>query len=149
MQHLISWKQYWLTSSFCFFIYYLFIALWFYRSELLRLRLVRRFMMLDDDAVEIMAPNLAENPQEKKIIQNPLTAEAEELKGELVALLTQSVAQKKVQDDIVESLKKLVAKYPELKGSSFQQVLITAMTNETEKLCKFHLTEEEMVSVWK
>jgi len=106
-------------------------------------------MILEEDAVEVAAPNLSENPQEKQIIQNPLTAKAEELKGELVALLTQSAAQKKVQNDVVEVLKKLAAKYPDLKGSSFQQVLITAMKNETEKLCKFHLTEEEMASVWK
>lgn len=149
MQHLISWKQYWMTSSLCFFIYYAFIALRFYSAELLRLKLVRRFMMLDEDAVEVAVPSLPENSQGNETIQDPLKTRADELKGELVALLTQSAAQNKVQKDIVESLKKLVAKYADLKGSSFQLVLTTAMTNETEKLCKFHLTEEELASVWK
>ena len=148
MQHLISWKEYLSYSGICLFIYYLFIALRFYRNDLLHLKLSspssKNAGLGQGPLFKAMKPKESSNEDPDEI-----TSAIEEFVDELDVLLRQSAAQKLAPSEVIEAIIKLTKKYPVLSDISNQQSLTGLVETQAQNICKINLSEPELASIWK
>lgn len=71
-----------------------------------------------------------------------------DLVDELNALLLQLDAEKADKEQVAVALRRLLQKYPTLKGSTYQASINHLIDVEAETKCGFHFTAEERLNFW-
>lgn len=150
----ISWTTYLITVALVLAPYYLVIVYRFYRFEILNLFSGKQaqedyetFTPERDFALQQLRGTKDDNALEDFEKQN-LFPLAQAFADELQAFLEESGKDKITKTQLTQSLRILVAKYPSLKDSSFDDFVINLIKTESETNCSIHLTDEEVNALW-
>jgi hypothetical protein len=130
----ISWSSYVTIVIVLLVIYYLFIGLRYYRTELFRIFAGRK---IPADAVK------EEVPEKKNIFQ--LTRS---LSDEIQAYLDEAGRNTLHKEEVITSLQSLLAKYPSVTDSPFRKVIQNLIVTECETCCSIHFGEKELSELW-
>lgn len=135
----ISWSSYITFMIALLAVYYLFIGFTYYRSDLLQLFSGKEFRPNQIFHQE----NLQQAFQKQDMFQV-----SQSLGDEIMAYLSEAGRDTLNKEDILQSLKSLVAKYPSIKDSAFRDVIQNLILTESETNCSIHLSEEELSALW-
>lgn len=142
----ISWNSYLTAVTILLAGYYLFIALRFFRSELLQIFSGKN---LTGDKVSFTQQRKPELTSHQAHLQQAFEKQdifqvAQSLGDEILAYLIQAGKDKVHKEDVMQSLKSLIAKYPSIKDSAFREVIQNLVIKECETNCSIHLSEEDV-----
>lgn len=134
----ISWSSYITFIIVVCTVYYLVIAFRFYRSDVLQL-----ISGLKPAQVSSHQIGLKQAFENQNIFQL-----AQSLADEIQAYFNQAGKNKLIKEEILSSLKLLIARYPAIKDSSFKEMIQNLIITESETNCSIHLSEQELSEVW-
>lgn len=149
----ISWNSYITIVIVLLAGYYLFIGFRYYRTDILHLLSGRKFTQTDSvsfTSTQQIKPDQSSHPanmQEGFEKQN-LFQLAQSFSDEIQAYLNEAGRNTLNKKEVMQSLKSLLAKYPSIKNSSFQEFIQNLIKTECETSCSIHLSEEELSALW-
>ena len=154
----ISWQTYFTSCIFLLVVYYVIVAVVYYRQDLLsKLNKQSAFQQ----PIEIpnvkefdhkdYQPKVAEGPE---VINGNYLPEAndfseleESAKDELQAFAMAAATQYS-KTELITALKKILKKYAALKGSLFQQSINKIIEDECKANCSIELSDDEVAELW-
>ena len=130
----ISWAQYWSVIIVSLILYYGFVLVVYYRSDLLlrfqpgvSLKQAKKNFNTDDD---------------------PLLPVVQSLTDEMTAYLEQAANKRAVKEEIIFAMQQLTSKYKGIKDTRYQNAVNSLLQFECGSKCAVHLDEEEIRQVW-
>lgn len=130
----ISWGDYWFTLLILTLIYYVYVLLVYYRSNLVR-RIQPAFFS--------RRPEVSSSSDDDELL--PVV---QSLTDEMIAYLEQASKADAVKPEIIFALQRIAKKYKEVKESPYQSSVNRLLQFECENKCAVHLSEEEIKQVW-
>ena len=148
----ISWSSYITFMIALLAVYYLFIVLRFYRSDILQIFAGKEFTQdrVSFTSTQKVQPNQTrhqENLQEAFENQDLFQA-SQSLGDEIIAYLREAGRDTVSKEDVNQSLRSLIAKYPSIKHSAFREAIQNLILTESEANYSIHLSEEELSALW-
>lgn len=148
----ISWSNYITIVIVLLAIYYLFIGFRYYRTDLLQLLSGREFTT-DKVSFTSTKPDKPDQTQHQSDLQQAFKSQdlfqvAQSLGDEIMAYLNEAGRDTLNKEDIIQSLKSLIAKYPSIKDSPFCEVIQNLIVTECKTSCSIHLSAEELSALW-
>jgi hypothetical protein len=160
----ISWQGYWTTLALITAGYYLIIYLLFFRKDFKVLW--NRRSNGNNTASLYSVPALQKEVKEsQECFERPSLLKSEgtfetptrdsdrsqayACRDELNAFFQQSRRNRPVKEELVSALQMILSKYPALKASDYNDPLTSVIIVNSEKICSIHLTEDDVVRVWK
>lgn len=148
----ISWNGYITIVIVLLAVYYLFIGLRYYRDDLLQLLSGRKFPQTDKPLTVLPSTKLDQTPHQANLKQafekQDFFQVAQSLGDEIMAYLNEAGRDKLNKEDVMQSLRSLIAKYPPIKNSPFREVIQNLIVTECETNCSIHLSEQELSTLW-
>ena len=136
----ISWNSYLTIVIVLLAVYYVFIGLLYYSSNIVGLLSGKKFTQRDTLTSVVGMDTLTEK---KNLFQT-----AHSLSDEIQAYLNEAGRNSLNKEDVVQSLKVMLAKYPVIKDLPFRDVIQNLIRTEAETYCFIHLSEEEINELW-
>ena len=136
----ISWNSYLTIVIVLLAVYYVFIGLLYYSSNIVGLLSGKKFTQRDTLTSVVGMDTLTEK---KNLFQT-----AHSLSDEIQAYLNEAGRNSLNKEDVVQSLKVMLAKYPVIKDLPFRDVIQNLIRREAETYCSIHLSEEEINELW-
>jgi len=129
----ISWGSYWSVLTVLLTVYYAYVLLKYYRSDL-RLRFQPALHITKkqchDETGEAILP----------VVQS--------FSDEMTAYLEQASQTKAGKNEIIFALQQIAKKYSTIKDSTYQPAMNGLIVFEAKDKCAVHLSEEEIRQVW-
>lgn len=153
----ISWGNYTTITIVLLLFYYLFIGFRYYRNDLIQLftgRKISRDNRLGFTATESLSMDFPEldvkNTDPESSFEKPNIIRSTQLLADEINAFTVEAGRNTLQkDDIIQSVKLLVAKYPAIKNYSILRIVIDEVVIKACKdNCSIHLSEEELSGLW-
>ena len=140
----ISWTSYWSVLSVLTIIYYAYVLLVYYRSDL-RNRLAGK---ISHSSVGHFPPSqpLTQHQSHRVSGEDELFPAVQSLTDEMKAYLEQ--AGHALKEEIIFGLQKIFKKYRVLLNSSYQEAIENLLLLECETKSAVHLSDEEIKQVW-
>lgn len=133
-------------------VYYFFIALRFYRSDILQIFSGKEFTQerVSFTSSQKVQPDQTLHQANLKhaFETQDLFQVSQSLRDEIMAYLHEAGRDPLNKEDVLLSLKSLIAKYPSIKDSAFREVIQNLIITECETNCSIHLSEEELSVLW-
>lgn len=134
-------------------VYYLVIGFRYYRSDLLQLLSEKRFTSTDSvrfTGTQQIKPGQSSHQvnMQQAFEKQDIFQVAQSLSDEIQAYLNEAGRGTVNKEDIIQSLRLLIAKYPSVKESAFREVVQNLIISECETTCSIHLSEEEINVLW-
>lgn len=143
MSSLITWGQLITYLTVFLFIYYAIVLLLFYRTDLLHIAKIGkrnpqgRSMFLQTGA------SIPEQTSEATLYNT-----VHELMEECKLVFQAAISQKLEKEQVIESLKVRIKKYPQLKNTAFQIAVTNHIEQELDNRCGIVLLEHDVESLW-
>jgi hypothetical protein len=159
----ISWQGYWTFLAVSVVLYYLFVAIFFYASDLKRWvkakALVMPFGSPAQTDVVVVDAKPSKNPPEASVEtaqpapvfkddEEGLPLPVQALVDEIQAFMAVAADRHLTKNAILQSLSSLVQKYPGLAHSPYRPGIEQIIQFTTEHICSIHLSAEEVEHVW-
>jgi hypothetical protein len=155
----ISWQGYWTFLAFSVTLYYLLVAVVFYRGDV-KTYFLKDYHRFREALANMRAP--APTPLSSLLAQIPLPGEqmpdatteeelllqVRSLADELQAFLAAAADDHLTKAAIVASLSALLRKYPGVKGSAYQASISELICFSCDHICSIHLSAVELERVW-
>ena len=125
----ISWAAYWYTLAVILSIYYVAVALFYYRTELVQLFQGRR--------AEVAAQDIDNG---ERIVQSVI--------DELNAFFEEAKKTKWVKNELLFALQKLLIKYSSIRDSIYKESINNLIIVQSQNICSVHFNDEEINHVW-
>ncbi len=148
MQHIITWNQYIIYSVAGLVMYYGFIIFRFYRKDILQIQFPKAGKKKNDSSSQGTLFTGSSSNASTETAQNTLSPVVHDFVDELIVLLKQSAAQHAGKIEIIGAIKKLINKYPKLKGSSFQTSITNLIAAESDTNCNVRLSSNDLADLW-
>lgn len=134
MMNNISWGSYWSVVIICVILYYGYVLLVYYRSDL-----TKRFQP---------APQVARELNQKESSENSLLPAVISMTDEMKAWLEQIANTGATKPEIIFGLQQIAKKY-KIKDSPYQNYAVKSLLEfENKNKSVVHLSEEEFRQVW-
>ena len=154
----ISWQTYFTICIFLLVVYYIVIAVVYYRQDLLSklnnqstFRHSIEFSQAKQFDHKDYQPKVAEgleiNNGNYLPEANDFSELAESAKDELQAF-TMAAATQYSKTELITALKKILKRYAALKASSFQLSINNVITDECKTNCSTELSDDEVAELW-
>lgn len=149
----ISWNNYIISVIVLLVIYYLFIGFRYYRSDLLELLSGTKSTQTDRVSfidLQTIRPEQTQHQANLKqaFEKQDLFQVTQSVGDEIMAYLNEAGRDTLNKEDIIQSMKSLIAKYPSVKDSAFRDAIQNLIIKECETNCSIHLSEEEISALW-
>ncbi|MFL5788122.1 MAG: hypothetical protein ACJ748_08715 [Flavisolibacter sp.] len=161
MLHTISWQSYWITLALLSGIYYLVIYLLYFRNKLdisSNPKSNQEFYSANTNCDE---QTLTEFRQKQRSLfgeqlssefSTPSENTVENLvygcMDEINAFFEQAKKTKWLKNNLINSLRSILNKYPSLKDSEYKESISNVLVTECEHNCSVHLNAEDVIHVW-
>jgi len=153
----ISWSNYITVVALLLAGYYLIIGYLYYRSDILNLLLGRKIIQFGNTSLTATQTDPLHKPVlrfNKAHVENAFEKQnlfpaVQSLSDEIQAFLNEAGRNKLNKEDVLPPLQLLLAKYPILKDSSFQESMQNIIETECIANCSIHLSEEDLNKLWK
>lgn len=141
----ISWGSYWSVLAILTILYYAYILLVYYGSEL-RNRLAGKSSVLPARHFKSSSP-LARHDHHVGGADELLPV-MQSLTDEVSAYLEQAAYSKAGKPEVLFALQQMVKRYPVICNTSYQESINKLLQFEAENKCAIHLNEVEIKQVW-
>ncbi|TXI80268.1 MAG: hypothetical protein E6Q39_02790 [Crocinitomicaceae bacterium] len=148
---MVTWSAYLTTSVISLLVYYAGVLLIFFRKDI-------SLSPRSSSSKEVKYSNGLYGPQSKKKdgrnageksqLDAASAAPMHSLVDELQAFISQAGKDGMAKDDLHTSLKKLLQKYPSIKGSVFENGITNLISVTTENNCDAHFSADELRDLW-
>jgi hypothetical protein len=147
----ISWSQFLTTIAWAILIYYLVVAILFYRKEI--------FSLFKTASSGPFAFSFGRENHERTLSYNEMTAatgkedpyqdgELHDLLEDIKSLLSTAVKAKTVREELVMALQLLLRDYPVFKNLPLREEINQHILTECKVICSITLSEAEMKMLW-
>lgn len=143
----ISWSSYLTTAFLLLLVYYAAILLLYYRKDI-KLKLSSVKSPAGKPPVDrALFTSSSQEPGADKL-DAASAAPMHSLVDELQAYVSQSGKQGTPKDELASGVKKLLLKYPAIKGSIFQEGITNLIAVIAESNCAVHFSADELSELW-
>ena len=149
----ISWGSYITFMIALLAVYYLIIGLRFYRTDIVQLISGKQFspgekVSFTSAKLDQPNPSLHQANLQQAFEKQDMYQSSQSLGDEIMAYLHEAGRDTLSKEDVAQSLKLLIGKYPSIKDSAFRGVIENLILTESETNCSIHLSEEELSELW-
>lgn len=143
----ISWDSYITIIAVLVTGYYLFVGFRYYRSDFIELLSGKKMSQADRASFTEVQKSHKENLQEAFEKPN-LFQLAQSVSDEIQAYLHEGAKNKLNGDEVMKGLRLLLGKYPDLKNSSFSEVIENLIINDCEANFSMQLDTVQIKALW-
>lgn len=140
----LTWQGYWATLALLAAAYYLVIYLLYFRKDVALVFPAKKNRPVFPSA----SPAVTTFLKEQVPPSNELDAMVNSCVTEIAAYFEQSKKEKLDTGTVLTAMHAILSKYPQLKGSDFQQPILQLIVSEANHLRGLHLSEEEVFHGW-
>lgn len=145
MQSVITWEQLSIYLSVFLFLYYAAIILLFYRKDISLIRSSRK------NGAPSLAPYVSPSPASTNSTIEPDTIlynSVHELMEDCKPVFQAAVNQQLEKEQVIESLRIRVQRYPQIKGTAFQVAVTNHIAKELDHRLGMILQDDEASALW-
>ena len=154
----LTWVNYALIVSVCLGVYYAVVGIIFYRARIIAIPAneERNSMQEADTNGDSLSDARNKNLFGQEISKDLITSieehdfnpEAQDFADEIVAY-TSSCEENTTKEKLVQSIQRIIQKYPSLKDSNHKYELNQLIAISTENYCSIHVSADELSELWR
>jgi hypothetical protein len=145
----ISWASYWYALAIIGVIYYISVALLYYKEELLQVFKTNKNRS-SSKIIWTPQPAAVTGSYQESTIPGPDETEriVQSLIDELNAFFDEAKKSKWVKEELLYAVKKLVTKYSSVRNSVYRESVNNLIAVQCDHICSVRLNAEEVDHVW-